>query len=182
MRDIHADTQTALAGEVLSPVGMVEILFDSGPFRVWTGIGELNWNGVWTGAGYLGRIGTIAETSEIKAVSVELELSAIPAEMLEIANNEDWQNSPVTIYYGVLDVVSFIGEPIQIFGGMVDQMVLTEGKEASITLTCESDQADLERTLARRYTHADQLAEYPGDLGFAQVAALQDAVITLPTS
>ena len=39
---------------------------------------------------------------------------------------------------------------------------------------------DLERAEVRRYTDADQQAEYPGDRFFEFVAALQEAEIRLP--
>ena len=39
---------------------------------------------------------------------------------------------------------------------------------------------DLERAEVRRYTDADQQAEYPGDRFFEFVPALQEAEIRLP--
>ncbi len=47
-------------------------------------------------------------------------------------------------------------------------------------LTCESRLVDLERAEVRRYTDADQQAEYPGDRFFEFVPALQEAEIKLP--
>lgn len=177
-RDLHDDTADALSGEKLAPIGMVELEFDSGFMRMWTGIGELSWSGfTWSGVGTLGQIGAIEETTEIRAVGVQLQLSGIPAEVLEIANEEDWQSRPARIYYAVLQGRSFVGEPLKIFEGLMDQMTLVEGEQAAIRLSCESNQIDLERTKIRRYTAEELRSLYPDDKGLDGVAALQEVDI-----
>jgi hypothetical protein len=188
-RDIHADTAVAVQGEVLSPIAMAQLEFESGFVNVWTGIGRLTWNGfIWEGIGTLGRVGQIEETVEVRAVGVQLELSGIPAvlsdadgteiDILALANEESWQGRAALIYFAVLRADrSFEGAPLQLFGGLMDQMTLTEGQTVSILLNCESKQIDLERTRARRYTAEDQRGEYPDDKGLDAVASLQDAVL-----
>ena len=49
-----------------------------------------------------------------------------------------------------------------------------------VALTCESRLVDLERAEVRRYTDADQQAEYQGDRFFEYGPALQEAEIRLP--
>lgn len=178
-RDIPPGTDEATRAAALSPIGMVELDFASGFVRMWTGIGDLVWDGpVFTGSGSLGKISTIEETVELRAVGIQLELSGIPPEVLSIANNESWHGRQVRVYFGVLDDRrAFVGEPLQIFSGLMDQMVLVEGSESKITLTCESQQIDLERTKARRYTAEDQRSEYPGDAGMDSVTSLQELEI-----
>ena len=46
--------------------------------------------------------------------------------------------------------------------------------------TLTAVEVDLERAEVRRYTDADQQAEYPGDRFFEFVPALQEAEIRLP--
>lgn len=177
-RDVDDDTLDELSGEKLSPIGLVELEFDSGAFRVWTGIGDLEWDGeTWTGVGDLGSISAIEETTEVRAVGVQLELSGIPSEVIAIANEQDWQGRPARIYYAVLQGRTFVGEPFKMFQGLMDQMTLVEGDQAAIRIACESSQIDLERTRVRRYTAEDQRAEYAGDKGLDQVAALQEVEI-----
>jgi hypothetical protein len=62
----------------------------------------------------------------------------------------------------------------------MDVMEVTDGAEGRISLTCESRLVDLERAEVRRYTDADQQAEYQGDRFFEYVPALQEAEIRLP--
>lgn len=182
-RTLTDATAAALAAETLAPIVMVELYFGSGAVRLWSGIGELVWNTfTWYGVGALGKVGAIEETIEIRAVGAELTLSGVPLDLTakdgrklsEIALAEDWQGREANIYLAVLQGRSFDGEPVQIFGGFMDQMRLAE---RAIVLSCETDLLDLERTKARRWTSADQREEYPEDAGCDAVAALQDVEI-----
>ena len=217
-RELSAEVEAASEAPKLSPIALVHLDFDSGPFRMWTGWGPLVWgttvvagsfqrmipggggmdettgdetlipgsvgidqnaftteDNIWYGAGNLGSIGAIGETTEIKAVGMELALSGIPTEVLDIALQEDWQNRPAYVYLGILDSQGQIdGEPALIFFGKMDRMTMTEGREASIVLSCESEMIDLERNRVRRYTPDDCRAEHPGDAFCDAVAALQE--------
>lgn len=170
---VEIDVQ--LASSQLAPIGLVELSFESGTVRLWTGIGDLTWGGHnWTGTGTLGRIGAIEETSETRAATVELELSGIPADVLAIANGESWQGREARVYYGVLNGKrQLIGEPFTLRRGIMDLMSLEEGQSATIKLLIESRDIDLKRDKARRYTPEDQRGEFPGDAGCDQIAALQ---------
>ena len=96
-RDINASTQAEFEKPRLCPIFMVELIFDDGPFRMWTGWGELRWGAagtawsdgtnwsdgtawtdsetslsVWYGAGEIGTIGRIEETIEGRAVGLDM--------------------------------------------------------------------------------------------------------------
>lgn len=173
----------ALASERLAPVLLVELAFDAGTTRFWSGVGTLESpdGETWTGTGVLGRIGKIEETAELRAVGCELTLSGIPTDVLDIAQGAGWQNRAARIYFGVLEDTAsgreWVGEPLQIFGGRMDQMRFVEGRDASIQLTLEGELIDLERTKARRYTAEDQRSEYSGDAFFDAVPSLQEKEI-----
>ena len=54
--------------------------------RLWTGAGELAWNGqTFTGAGSLLGISPIEETGEVRAVGFAVKLSGLPSEILSLA-------------------------------------------------------------------------------------------------
>lgn len=217
-RDLSAEVETASTSFKLTPIALVHLGFDSGPFRMWNGWGPLVWgttvvagsfqrmipggggidettgdesiipgavgidqnafstsDTIWYGAGNLGSIGAIGETTEIKAVGMELALSGIPTEVLDIALQEEWQNRPAYVYLGILDAQGQIdGEPALIFFGKMDRMTMVEGKEASIVLSCESEMIDLERNRVRRYTPDDQRSQWENDAFCDAVAALQE--------
>ena len=77
---------------------------------------------------------------------------------------------------------AFVADPFPLWAGLMDTMQVVDGAEPRISLTCESRLVDLERAEVRRYTDADQQAEYPGDRFFEFVPALQEAEIRLPAN
>lgn len=178
-RDLSTGLETAVQAPSISPIGLVEMQFGSGTVRFWTGRGPLVVDGeTYTGTGTLGKISSIEETTELKAVSVDLELSGVPANVLTIANGEDWQGRDVIIKYAALQQsgnrLTLVDDPFQIFKGVMDRMTLVDGRESVVTISAESKQIDLERRSPRRYTSEDQRAEFPEDAGCDAVASLQN--------
>lgn len=186
-RDIHTGTAEAFQGVQVAPIGLVALHFDSGWARMWSGIGQLQWDGqTWYGLGHLGKIGKVEETTELRATGIELELSGVPSDLsapdgrtlAQIALDEDFQGRPALIYYGALnDNGQLVGDPFVLFSGVMDRMPLSIGKTVSIVVYCESDLIDLERTKIRRWTMEDQRAEFPDDAFCDAVAAVQEIQI-----
>ena len=173
----------AAASPIAAPVVLVELDFASGFFRAWTGIGPLHWAGkVFEGLGAIGAVSEIEETVELRAVRLTLSLSPVPQDVVDIALAErSFRLRPARLW-GVLldDEGAFVADPFPLWAGLMDVMEVTDGTEARIALTCESRLVDLERAEVRRYTDADQQAEYQGDRFFEYVPALQEAEIRLP--
>jgi hypothetical protein len=168
---------------VAAPVVLVELDFASGPFRAWTGLGQLNWAGkVFEGVGSIGAVGEVEETVELRAVRLTLALSPVPQEVVDIALAErSFRLRPARLWGALLDSEgAFVADPFPLWAGLMDTMEVTDGAEPRVALTCESRLVDLERAEVRRYTDADQQAEYPGDRFFEYVPALQEAEIRLP--
>ena len=90
---------------------------------------------------------------------------------------------PGRFWGGLLDAEgAFVADPSPLWAGLMDTMAVVDGAEPRVSLACESRLVDLERAEVRRYTDADQQAEYPGDRFLEDVPALQEAQITLPAS
>ena len=175
---------SSATSSVAAPVVLVELDFASGPFRAWTGLGQLNWAGkVFEGVGSIGAVGEVEETVELRAVRLTLALSPVPQEVVDIALAErSFRLRPARIWGALLDVEgAFVADPFPLWAGLMDTMDVTDGAEPRVALTCESRLVDLERAEVRRYTDADQQAEYPGDRFFEYVPALQEAEIRLPS-
>ena len=182
---LHPQTAAAATARTAAPVVLVELDFASGPFRAWTGLGPLHWAGmVFEGVGSLGAVGEIEETTEIRAVRLTLALSPVPQEVVDIALAErSFRLRTARLWGGLLDAEgAFVADPFPLWAGLMDTMEVVDGAEPRVSLTCESRLVDLERAEVRRYTDADQQAEYPGDRFFEFVPALQEAQITLPAS
>jgi hypothetical protein len=137
---------------------------------------------VFDGAGSIGAISDVEETVELRAVRLTLALSPVPQEVVDIALAErSYRLRPVTLWGALLDAQgAFVADPFPLWAGLMDTMEVTDGAEPSVALACESRLVDLERAEVRRYTDADQQAEYPGDRFFEFVPALQEAEIRLP--
>jgi len=134
--------------------------------------------------GALGAVGEIEETTEIRAVRLTLTLSPVPQEVVDIALAErSFRLRTARLWGGLLDAEgAFVADPFPLWAGLMDTMEVVDGAEPRVSLACESRLVDLERAEVRRYTDADQQAEYPGDRFFEFVPALQEAQITLPAS
>ena len=172
-RDIATVVANALGDGVLEPFFALELEFDSGTVRFWTGIGEKVINGdAYTGSGSLIQISDIQETSEIKAAGAVLTLSGVPAEILSLALSEPYQERPCRIYFGLIGEET---DMVEIFTGRMDQMNIEEGAETcTIQLSVENILVDLERPRVLRYTNNDQQSRFPDDKGFEFVESLQN--------
>lgn len=180
MRDLSTAMDAGISSSNTAPIFLVECDFASGFVRVWSGIGELTWDGrVWQGVGSLGGISPLTESTDFSANGAKLQLSGIPSDYLSIALAEHYQGRNANIYLGLLDTAGqVIADPIKLFAAKMDTMEIMEGVETSvITLNIESRAISLKRTKERRYTHEDQQIDFPGDRGFEYVAGLQDKEI-----
>lgn len=155
----------------------VEMEFDTATERFWNGYGEVTIGGEsYYGAGDIIGFSDVEETSEIAARGVAITLSGLDASMLSAALQENYQNRPMTVYYGVIDNGTYTTATL--FKGRMDTMTITEsGETATVEITAESRLIDLERPRSFRYTSEDQKRLYPSDLGLDYVADLQDKTI-----
>ena len=170
----------AMQGAVLRPALFVQATFVSGPIYVWSGIGQITWNGqVWTGIGTLGSISTIEEGSTVAAKGITLTLSGIDASLLNDVMTEFQVGLPVSVTLGVFDTNNaLIADPVCCFSGRMDQPTIdVTGTLATIAINCENRLVEMNVAVDRRYTDEDQQMDYPGDLGFQFVNGIQEAQI-----
>jgi hypothetical protein len=165
-----------LSAAKIRPVLFLQMKFTDGPIFVWSGLGNLNWNGhVWVGLGALGTISAIEESSELKATNVTFTLSSIPQDLIQHALGQVRQGYPVQLWFGTLgDNNNVLADPLQIFAGRMDVPTIDEGAQTStISIAVENRLIDLNRSRERRYTDQDQQIDHPGDLGFQYVQFIQ---------
>jgi hypothetical protein len=179
-RDLPTSFGAAAAAASISPVFLVELQWPTGTVRAWNGYGDITWGGnTFTGTGHLGTISPIKETRDGAANGVQLRLSGIPSGLIALALADDTQGRPAKIYFGLLNAsAGFTIDPYLIFDGVIDICPIEDnGETASITINLEKELID-SRARGRRYTDEDLQIEYPGDLGLAYVAGLQNKEIT----
>jgi|SRR5579875_1566294 len=176
-RTLTSGMLAAIAAGEVRPIILVQATFASGAIYVWSGIGDLNWNGqTWKGLGQFGKITPINETTTGEARGMTLELSGVPADLVGDALNEINAQSPVVIYVGFMDTSgNVIVNPEQRWKGLMDATHIAEaGTTATLQINVESKLIDLGRARERHYTHADQQIDWPGDNGFVYVNGIQE--------
>lgn len=181
MREFSTAFQNALADQNLHIVIMFEGQFATGTVRIWSGLGDLEWDGKsWSGVGSLLGMGSIDETREVVAGGTTISLSGVPLDLVQVAIDEARQGLPGRIWVGLVsESGSIIADPVQAFSGRLDVPEITDDENTcTITISYESRLIDLTVPRTWRYTHESQQVLFPGDLGFEYVTAIQDREIT----
>lgn len=199
-RDLSSGVLGLIEDDVVYPFFAVELLFDTDALYLWTGLGDLVYNGqTYTGTGNLLDISDVEETVEIAARGATLTLSGIPSEVLALALTEPYQGRQCKIYFGLFSKGKLLKEDgafilledgsriilelqelglTEIFAGYMDQMNINEGADTcDVELKVENKLIDLERARVRRYSSGYQKSVYPNDKGFDFVEDLQDKEI-----
>ncbi len=170
-RDLDAATQASSEANLILPVALVKLEFDSGDVFLSSWTGDITYNGdVYTGSGALATIGPVDEDNDLTRNKIQIGLRSITNEIVSIALREYVQGRPATIYMGYLneDTMQLTGEPVIITGTM-DNWNFTIGKQPTIILNVEDEFAILDKANTRRYTNADQQSRYPTDRFFEYV-------------
>ena len=171
-RSIPAAILSALTQPEVYPFYAVEMLFDSGAIRLWTGYADRTINGqTYIGSGNLLSISGIDEVNDLSAKSATISLNGILSSIVSLALSEPYQRRQCRILWGVTNVDDYV----EVFGGYMNTMAIEDsGETSNITLTVESKLIELNRPRVRRYTHESQKSRYPTDTFFSYVADLQD--------
>ena len=179
MSRVSAALAAAFGGATVPIFLLVRLEFDSGTVRLSTLTYDLSWNSeTWLGAGGLLGFAFPDETVEVKATGGTLELNGLDASYLALADTENFQGRPVTIYIGAFDAADAVVVSPDPYVGLIDTMESADdGETARIAVSVENRLSAFDRPKERRYTPEDQALAYPGDKGFDYVAELQDKEI-----
>ena len=102
-RGLTADMVAAVGRTELQMILIAEIDTDGGAIRVWTGAGDLAFDGnTYTGVGQFGSVTAIEETLELAARGISLTLSGIPSSLLSSALGDMRQGREVTLWFGII--------------------------------------------------------------------------------
>lgn len=172
----------ALASNEVRPAIFLYGEFNSGPLRVWSGNGTINWGGnSWLGLGSLGDISPIEERTDLNARGIVLTLSGFDSSLLNklLTANEFKLGKPVIVYLGLFDTnLALIDTPFPLWSGRIDRpQIHVDGLTASIQIACEDRLIDINVPVERRWTDADQQLQHPGDKAFEFVNQIQNKVI-----
>lgn len=174
-RTVPTNLLNALSQKEIQPYYAVEILFDSGAVRLWTGYGDREINEqTYLGAGSLLGIDGVAEVADLSAKSITVTLSGAVSSLVSLALQEPYQRRTCRVYFGEVSVTSVV----EVFSGQLNTMQIEDsGEESTISVLVDSKLVELERSSNRRYTSESQKARYTDDSFFDYVSSIQDAEI-----
>ena len=170
MRDINSNLYNKLISNSVDLYYAVELFFDGGTVRLWTGVGDKVISGnTYTGTGSLLGISGLEENDNLSSPGVTITLSGLDSTIVSLALQEPYQNRECKIYIGS------DGDTLEVFSGFMDIMSIDDsGDNCSISVSIESRLIILDRKSTFRYTQETQEARYPGDTFFSYVADLAD--------
>jgi hypothetical protein len=174
-RIIPAAILNALSQPEVQPFFALELSFDSGTVRLWSGYGNRIIDGQsYLGAGQMLNIDAADETTDLAAKSMNISLNGISSDIISIALNEPYQRRPARVLFGVTDVDEFM----LLFSGSMNQMTIEDsGETSTINLSLDSRLIELERSKTKRYTEESHQADHPNDTFFSFVTDLADKTI-----
>lgn len=179
-RDLSAAMLAAITAGTVKPVVFYEGEFSTGTLRLWSGLGDVSWNGqTWNGAGGMLGVSAARETSGIEAVKFSVGLNGESQALLSANLGAVRQGMDGTVWLGAIGADgAVVADPRIMFKGKLDVPdVVDNGQSCTLGVSYESRLIDLERARVRRYTDEDQQIDYPGDRGFEFVPSLQDKQI-----
>lgn len=176
MRDADATLLAGATAPVVRPVILAALDWPSGMVRLASPPFDIVMDGqTYRGVGDLGSIGVVEEGTETRSYGLTLSITGIRPEYLTEVTTNPIQGRPVLLHFGLVDEShSLIGTPLQIWGGRMDVATIELGQTATITVTAESRLVDWERPRVRRYTHEDQQASFPADMGLEFVSSMSE--------
>lgn len=180
-RTLPAALSSELNADELKPFYAVELLFDSGDIRFWTGYGDITANGeTWTGSGTVLGFSQTSENTDLAAEGMTLTFSGLDSSIVSILLGENYRGRIAKVYLGALNANNQpVSDMYQIFAGRMDVMTLQEnGQTATVSISLENVLIDLERPRSRKLTNEEQLKRYSGDDSLKNVAKLQDRQIS----
>ena len=93
MRDISTALSDKFLGKEVDLFVAVELMFDSGALRIWSGIGDKSIGGqTYTGTGSLLSVGGIEESDGLSAPGASISLSGVDSSLVSLAIQEPYQN------------------------------------------------------------------------------------------
>lgn len=177
-RNLSAGMLAALSAPVVRPALLYEGEFEGGQLRLFTGTGQIEWDGkTWFGGGEFLSITSIEETREMRAIGFTVGISGLKASNLSVALQSMRQGKPGRLWLACFDAAgALVADPYQLRRGRFDVApIRRSGGDLTIEARYEDRRIDIEKPRERRYTHEDQQIDHAGDTGFRFVPNLQDA-------
>lgn len=180
-RTLTAAMLVEIVKDETQPILLGKFEFDSGDVNLWTGYGEIQFNGdTYTGGGNMVSVSTFQDTETLNAKGITAQLTGIPLSNISLALQEIYQGRKATLFLGFIGFPTnvLIADPVVMFSGKMDVMRIEEtGETSNILISVESELIDLKRARLSRYTDAEQKRQFPLDRGLEFVTSIQNKSI-----
>lgn len=111
-RALTAPVLAEIQKQTVSPILLYEGEFDGGNIHLWSGVGNIVWNGnTYIGAGRLLNVTPVEETVEVRAASVQVGLSGLPADLVSLALSSARQGKKGRLWLGLLKADKYLSLP-----------------------------------------------------------------------
>src|SRR3990167_3205639 len=115
-RNFTAAMDAAILAGTVRPTLFYEGEFASSQFlRLWTGVGQIDWDGhTWTGGGHLLGITPLEERRDVKAIGFTVSVSGMPSANISLALASVRQNKTGNLWLGLFNAAgALIAGPAQ---------------------------------------------------------------------
>ena len=181
-RGLSAIQLAAAADEQVARTVAVELDFPDGFARYHGGHDAIVVNGnEFLGVGNLGGISVAEESAELRAYGMVLKLAGVPRDNVAYALGQAYQGRPGTVWEVQLDPTTWqVLGALVVFRGRMDQMDISIGQQAVVTVKLENRLADWDRPRILRFTDDEQRRRDPNDGSFRFLPATTEKEIIWP--
>lgn len=166
-RSVNASTLAALQSDNFRFCHLIKLSFST-PVYITDYTHDIVYGiNTYEAGGHLIRTPDPQETRDLRVNAINIDISSVDRAYLSIFLNQDWLNREVTLYKAVIGTDGqIVGDPINIFQGLMSQFQLDEGPDTStISLRVASHWADFQRKNGRITNNNSQQYFFPSDLG-----------------
>jgi len=174
-----------LAGRLVRAAYLIELEFTTETMCLWTGYWPIEAAGrTWTGLGKVGSVSGLDLSPGMAQQPVTLTLSGIDTTIAARAkaHEDEVRGRRARIWLQYFDSSwQPLDQPWGLFAGKMDKMSIEIGATlGSVSLTVEHILVAKHRPPYGYYSHADQIARFPGDLGLERMALNQNRKVAFP--
>ena len=104
-RSLSTEMQAVASAYLVRPIYLVKMEFDSDDVNLWSGLGNLVYDGdTYIGTGDLMDISPVKESEELIANGVNFTVSGIKQSLVSIARDEPYQGRKITLYLSLIHI------------------------------------------------------------------------------
>lgn len=181
LRDVTTAFDNALHAPQLRVAQLVYIDHPDGAVYVWSGVGNLDWNGnTYQGIGALGGINGVESTAPLKISEVTFVLTNVPVDLLADVNT-DVKGRQAEVYFALLtDNMEVIPDPILIMLVDLDYQAakIEDDGTATLYLTGSTGLWRLEQPSLVSWSPEEHKKTYPADTGLDMVPDMESKEVT----